>query len=370
MFVIGYDPDVVADALSTARGTNASGHAYLEKLVTEEHDVIRRLIELARLRGAVIAGREPDEGQVRWLCDEADVPANRTAADVLALLEQHLPDLIVELSRDRDLFTLVWSLGDDAQRADLLLHLRDPAAIGAVGPAPVLAPAPGCPTSSSARAAGRSWDGTPRERHCATITGVTEFQDISPTTLADVLGREQVMDLGVRPLWTPVPRVAGPAFTVRCPPGDNLMLHAAIHRAEPGAVIVVEAGDVDYALAGGNVCAVAQRNGIAAFVVDGVVRDLAEIRELGFPVFARGVIPFPGVKSAVTPLNEPVRCGGVTVSAGDIVVADEEGIVVTPSAQRDQVLTAARAKLATEATETLDAWEQAHIAKVNQLLED
>lgn len=76
-----------------------------------------------------------------------------------------------------------------------------------------------------------------------------EFGDISPTTLADLLGRGQVMDIGVRPLWPSVPRVAGPAFTVRCPPGDNLMLHAAVHRAEPGAVIVVESGDVDYALA-------------------------------------------------------------------------------------------------------------------------
>lgn len=78
----------------------------------------------------------------------------------------------------------------------------------------------------------------------------TEFKDISPTTLADVLGREQVMNIGIRPLWPSIPRIAGPAFTVRCPPGDNLMLHAAIHRAEPGSVIVVEAGDVDYALAG------------------------------------------------------------------------------------------------------------------------
>lgn len=127
------------------------------------------------------------------------------------------------------------------------------------------------------------------------------------------------------------------------------MLHAAIHRAEPGSVIVVEAGDVDYALAGGNVCAVAQRRGVAGFVLDGVIRDLAEVREMGFPVFARGVIPIPGTKSAVVPLGGKVRCGGVNVHAGDIVVADEEGIVVTPRARREQVLLDARAKLAKEA---------------------
>src|SRR4051794_33978198 len=97
------------------------------------------------------------------------------------------------------------------------------------------------------------------------------FQTLSPTTLADVLTREQVMDIGIRPLWPGMPRAAGPAYPVRCAPGDNLMLHAAIYRAAPGSIIVVQAGDFDYAVAGGNVCAVAQKRGIAAFVVDGLI---------------------------------------------------------------------------------------------------
>ncbi len=202
------------------------------------------------------------------------------------------------------------------------------------------------------------------------MSDATGFRDIPPTTLADVLGREQVMDIGIRPLWPSVPRLAGPAFTVHCPPGDNLMLHAAIYRAEPGSVIVTEAGDLDYALAGGNVCAVAQRRGIAGFVIDGVIRDLAEVRELGFPVFARGVIPVPGVKAAAAQLNQPVRCGGVTVNAGDIVVADEEGVVVTPHARREQVLLEAQAKLAKEAAQSLDDWEQVHRAQVEKTLAD
>lgn len=139
------------------------------------------------------------------------------------------------------------------------------------------------------------------------MSDVTGFEDISPTTLADVLGREQVMNIGIRPLWPSIPRIAGPAFTVRCPPGDNLMLHAAIHRAEPGSVIVVEAGDVDYALAGGNVCAVAQRRGVAGFVLDGVIRDLAEVREMGFPVFARG--SSPSRERSRASCHWVVRCG-------------------------------------------------------------
>ncbi|MFF3895122.1 RraA family protein [Streptomyces sp. NPDC001812] len=189
----------------------------------------------------------------------------------------------------------------------------------------------------------------------------------SPTTLADLLGRAQVMDIGIRPLWN-APRVAGPAYTVRCEPGDNLMLHAAIYRAAPGSVIVVESGDVDHALAGGNVCAVARRRGVAAFVVDGVIRDLGEVREAGFPVFARGVIPIPGTKEKIGALGEPARAGGVLVHPGDIVVADEECIVVVPAAREEDILTAARTKLAKEAEESLDTWESNHRARIEKAL--
>ena len=195
------------------------------------------------------------------------------------------------------------------------------------------------------------------------------FQELSPTALANVLTREHVMDIAIRPLWAGMPRIAGPAYTVRCGPGDNLMLHAAIYRAPPGSVVVVDAaGDTNYAVAGGNVCAIAQRRGIAAFVIDGVIRDLAEIRENAFPVFARGVVPIPGVKDLTAPLNAPVQCGGVHVGPGDVVVADEEGIVVVPSAKADAILAAAQKSAAKEASETLDQWEAAHRARVEEIL--
>ncbi|MER6063325.1 RraA family protein [Streptomyces sp. NPDC001792] len=188
------------------------------------------------------------------------------------------------------------------------------------------------------------------------------------TTLAGLLARAQVMDIGIRPLWQPVPPVAGPAYTVSCPPGDNLMLHAAIHRAAPGSVVVVESGDLDYALAGGNVCAVARRRGVAAFVADGLIRDLGEVREPAVPVFARGAIPIPGAKKAVRPLNRPVRCGGVRVESGDVIVADEEGVVAVPASRAEEVLRAAQTKLAKESEETLDDWEKAHRARIDEVL--
>lgn len=200
------------------------------------------------------------------------------------------------------------------------------------------------------------------------MTDYAAFRQLSPCALADVLTRDRVMDIGIRPLWADMPRIAGPAYPVRCAPGDNLMLHAAIHRADAGSVIVVESADVDYAVAGGNVCAVAQRRGIAGFVVDGVIRDLAEVRQNRFPVFARGVIPIPGGKDVLDVLNGPVRCGGVLVSPGDIIVADEEGIVVVPASQAETVLKAAQARAAKDAAETLDSWEAAHRARIDEIL--
>jgi regulator of RNase E activity RraA len=176
------------------------------------------------------------------------------------------------------------------------------------------------------------------------------------------------MHAGIRPLWNGIPRIAGPAFTVKCPAGDNLMLHAAIYRAKPGSIIVVESADLDYAVAGGNVCAVAKKNGIAGFVVDGVIRDVAESREIGFPVFARGVIPIPGGKEILGKLNALIKCGGVEVHASDIIVADEEGIVVIQSNKAEAVLAEAEAKSQKDAAETLESWERKHRNKIDEIL--
>ena len=194
------------------------------------------------------------------------------------------------------------------------------------------------------------------------------FAHLSPTTLADVLTRDRVMDAGIRPLWTPIPRLAGPAYPVRCAPGDNLMLHAAIHQAPAGAVIVVQAGDQDFAVAGGNVCAWAQHRGVAGFIVDGLIRDVGEVRALRFPVFSRGVIPIPGDKKGPGTLGEIVTCGGVRVAPRDMVVADEEGIVVVPEAEAARVLAAAEARADKDAATTLEAWARDHRERIEAIL--
>jgi regulator of RNase E activity RraA len=192
------------------------------------------------------------------------------------------------------------------------------------------------------------------------------FATISPCTFAEVVTRDRVMDPGIRPLWQPMPRLAGPAYPVACPAGDNLMLHVAIHRAPAGSVIVCAAGDANWAMAGGNVCAYAQQRGIAGFVVDGVIRDIAETRKNAFPVFGRGVIPIPGVRKTPGLINVAVVCGGVTVAPGDVVIADEEGIVVLPKAQAADMLAKAQARAKKEEETTLEQWVKNHKERIDE----
>lgn len=199
----------------------------------------------------------------------------------------------------------------------------------------------------------------------------SKFAAISPTSYADAgLGREQFMDMGIREMWPRIPRIAGPAYTISCPPGDNLMLHAAIYRAAPRSVIVVQAGDCDYAMSGGNVCAIAQQRGIAGFVIDGVIRDVAEVRDAEFPVFARGTSPVPGGKKTLGTLNQPVTCGGVRVRPGDMVIADEEGIAVVPEAQREEIWGLAKQRIDNDEAQSLAEWKANHHAKIETILQN
>lgn len=197
---------------------------------------------------------------------------------------------------------------------------------------------------------------------------VKGYQGLATTAIADIIDLSCVMRYALHPLWPDIGRIAGPAFTVRTARHDNLMLHAAIYRAEPGDVIVVEAGDDGMAVAGGNVCAIAQKRGVAGFVIDGVIRDIGESRDKNFPLFARGRSPIPGSKEGPGEINHPIRCGGVVVQPGDVVIADDEGIVVVPLAKAEEVLKKAQAKADADSKTSLEAWEKNHRSKIDATL--
>jgi regulator of RNase E activity RraA len=198
---------------------------------------------------------------------------------------------------------------------------------------------------------------------------IEQLLNLSPCEYSEGLAREQFIDPAIKQMWPQMPRFAGPAFTVKCGKGDHLSLHAAIYRANAGDVIVVEA-DPDYANAGGNVCAVAQQRGIAGMIIDGAIRDIAEIREAQFPVFARGLMPKPGTKEQMFPLNQPIQCGGVTVQAGDYIVADEDGIAVIPSEKLTEVYDLAKARTEKDAAMNLIEWKAQHSKKIESKLQE
>jgi 4-hydroxy-4-methyl-2-oxoglutarate aldolase len=197
---------------------------------------------------------------------------------------------------------------------------------------------------------------------------IKAYAALSPNELSDVLELSCVMRYEIHPLWSGMPRIAGPAFTIRTGRHDNLMFHASIYLAQPGDVIVVEAGDDEMAVAGGNACAIAQRNGVTGLVVDGVIRDVGESREHQFPVFARGASPIPAKRVGDGGMNVQIRCGGVVVNPGDVIVGDEEGIVVIPRARAEDVLSKAQARVATDSKMSLDDWERRHRAAVEAAL--
>ncbi len=165
--------------------------------------------------------------------------------------------------------------------------------------------------------------------------------------LSDAIGKKGAMDHGIRP-WSAQPRMAGPAFTVRVHTADILMVSKALSACPAGAVLVIDGhGELNTALWGGLTTAQALRKGLAGIVIDGAIRDLADIRKSKLPVFARSVVPNAGGAEYVGDLQVPVSCGGQVVTPGDWLVGDDDGVVVIPSSQLEAAI--AKAKQIVEA---------------------
>jgi RraA family protein len=180
--------------------------------------------------------------------------------------------------------------------------------------------------------------------------------------LSDNMSRLQGAAAAIRPMHGGGAKLAGPAFTVRVPAGDNLMVHKAIDIAAPGDVIVVDAaGVLEQAIIGDIMTSLAAKRGVAGFVIDGAIRDAAELAARPYPVYARGVTHRGPYKSGPGEINVPVSIGGMVVRPGDIIVGDDDGVVAVPQADAEAVLAAAReqkkkeeASLAAIAAGTID----------------
>jgi RraA family protein len=169
-----------------------------------------------------------------------------------------------------------------------------------------------------------------------------------PAILADVNGRRGALHGRISAL-SPSMKVAGPAITVDVRPGDNLMIHAALAIAQPGDVLVIDGkGDQGSALMGAIMMNQAKAMGLAGVIIDGAVRDVEEIRELGFPVFSVGSNPNGPTKFVPGRVNWPISAGGVTVNPGDLIVGDADGVVVIEREKAQSLLEPAAKKLADE----------------------
>jgi RraA family protein len=177
------------------------------------------------------------------------------------------------------------------------------------------------------------------------VARAAEFQ---AAILADVNGRRGALNGKIAAL-DPSMKIAGPAITVEVRPGDNLMIHAAMAIAQPGDVLVIDGkGDLNSALMGAIMMNQAKAIGLAGVVIDGAVRDVLEIREMGFPVFAAGTNPNGPTKLVPGRVNWPISAGGHPVNPGDLVVADADGVVVIEREKAASLLGPAEKKVADE----------------------
>jgi 4-hydroxy-4-methyl-2-oxoglutarate aldolase len=153
----------------------------------------------------------------------------------------------------------------------------------------------------------------------------------------------------VKPAW-PGARVAGPAYPVRCSPGDNLGIHVAVTLAPAGSILVADMGGArDYGYWGEVLTTGAEARGIAGLVIDACVRDCDALTAHGFPVFSTGLALTGASKVKPGSVDRAVTVGDVAVEPGDWIVADVDGVVVLPGAELDAVLTAGAARTAKEA---------------------
>jgi 4-hydroxy-4-methyl-2-oxoglutarate aldolase len=191
---------------------------------------------------------------------------------------------------------------------------------------------------------------------------VASFENTFVPDVSDLVGRMYTMDGSIQSLYSPAPRLVGTALTVKCPPGDNVGVKKALYMVRPGDVLVIDAqGFTEWCLGGfGMLVRSIRERGLKGLVVNGAYRDVSQAREASFPIYAKGVAPWSGPKRGPAEINVPVCCGGVIVHPGDVVVADDDGVVVVP---QDYVEAVADRLTGVALKPHTDDWEDAYLAE-------
>lgn len=178
---------------------------------------------------------------------------------------------------------------------------------------------------------------------------VDALGEAGTATVHEAIGRTGFVGPHLRPIQEGV-KVAGPAITVLSHPGDNVMIHAAVETCRPGDVlVVVNTAPSTHGMFGELLATSLMHRGVRGLVIDAGVRDTADLRAMGFPVWSRYVSCQGTVKNTPGSVNVPVVLGGITVDPGDVVCADDDGVVIVPRRDAARALELSEARLAKEA---------------------